>query len=237
MNYTWATATDVGHVRQMNEDSVFPEGDGRAAGPALVAVADGMGGATAGHVASRVALAAATTRADGAAAATLVERGNDAVLRAVAEDGSLSGMGTTLTLGIFHPEGRLELAHVGDTRAYLFRGGELDQITSDHTLVAEMVAEGRLTPAQAETHPRRHLLTRVVGMAGTEVDTYDVELRPGDRVLLCSDGLTGMVPDHAIARILHEASDPAEAAWSLVEAANAAGGHDNTTVAVVDVDP
>ncbi|MFQ5554716.1 MAG: PP2C family protein-serine/threonine phosphatase [Acidimicrobiia bacterium] len=235
MKYTWTSATAVGHVREMNEDSVYPDVDGHGPGPAVIAVADGMGGAVAGEVASRLAIAAAPDGGDAASPLARVGRGNRAVLEAVEEDTSLAGMGTTLTLIILHPSGTLEGAHVGDSRAYLYRTGSLEQITHDHTLVAEMIAQGRITPSQAATHPRRHLLTRVLGTHDMEADTFELEVRDGDRILLCSDGLTGMVSDRDISRLLESAADPAEAAWSLVEAANAAGGLDNTTVAVVDV--
>ncbi len=237
MNYRWATATAVGHVREMNEDSVFPRTDGSGPGPRIIAVADGMGGAAAGDVASRVAIEAATDGEDAAGARARIARSNRAVLDAVDEDPARRGMGTTLTIGIFQPDGTLELGHVGDSRAYLLRDGELEQLTEDHTLVAEMVSQGRLTPLQAQTHPRRHMLTRVIGMPEVEADLHEIELREGDRVMLCSDGLTGMVSDHAIGLLLVDAADPSEAAWSLVEAANSAGGLDNTTVAIVDVVP
>lgn len=232
MNYTWASASDVGHVRETNEDSVFPEADGRGSGPVVIALADGMGGAAAGEVASSLAIEAAV--ADEGAAGSRVRRGNEAVLAAEAANPEYAGMGTTLTIGLFSAEGRLELGHVGDSRAYLLRAGELTQLTTDHTLVADMVAQGRITAAQAEVHPRRHLLTRVVGMNGIEPDVAVHELEDGDRLLFCSDGLTDMVSDVGIRRLLSAADDPAEAAWSLVEAANAAGGIDNVTVAVVD---
>ncbi len=232
MNYTWASATDVGHVRDKNEDSVFPVADGHSAGPIIVAVADGMGGAAAGEVASRLAIEAATG-GDGSPLDRVL-RGNAAVLDAEAADQTLSGMGTTLTLCILGEEGDAQLGHVGDSRAYLLRAGELSQVTRDHTLVAEMVEQGRLSPAQAETHPRRHLLTRVIGMSGVTPDLIDLDLEPGDRLLICSDGLNLMVSDVGIQRLLAGASDPSEAAWSLVEAANAAGGLDNVTVVVVE---
>lgn len=237
MNYTWASATHVGHIREANEDAVFPRDDGHLQGPVVVAVADGMGGHVAGEVAARTAIEAAVATEQDVTAAARVRLANDAVIAAVEADPTLFGMGTTMTLGIFHEDGRLELAHVGDSRAYLYREGEIEQLTTDHTLVAEMVARGQLTPSQALTHPRRNLLTRVVGMTRIGVDTRDVELTVGDRVLLCSDGLTGMVSDAEIARILIDSATPSEAAWTLVEAANAAGGVDNTTVAVVDVNP
>jgi serine/threonine protein phosphatase PrpC len=236
MNYSWATATHVGHVRAGNEDSVHPDTDGSGEGPLLIAVADGMGGHVAGEIASRVAIEAASAEpADVLTPGERVGAANDAVIQAVRDDASLAGMGTTLTLGIFDEDGTLHIGHVGDSRIYLLRDGYITQVTTDHTLVNEMVARGQLTPLQAQTHPRRHLLTRVIGMADVDAEEIERQLQPGDRVLLCSDGLTTMIPDYQIAEILHTSASPTEAAWSLVEAANSAGGMDNTTVAVVDV--
>ncbi len=233
MNYIWATATHVGHVRTNNEDSITPEDDGASEGPVVVAVADGMGGAVGGEVASRIAIDAALS--DGGRPETRVEAANDAVLDEIAKQPELRGMGTTLTLGVFHDNGLLELAHVGDSRAYLYRAGRLDQITHDHTVVAEMVRNGMLTEAQAATHPRRHMLSRVIGMENVVVDGLSMPLHDGDRLMFCTDGLTGLVDDDAISMVLRTAPQPSDAAWSLVEAANRAGGHDNTSVAVVDV--
>lgn len=235
MKYSWATATHVGHVRAGNEDSVHPGTDGSGDGPLLIAVADGMGGHVGGEIASRVAIEAASAEpADVLTAAERVDAANAAVLDAIRNDTGLAGMGTTLTLGIFDEEGVLRIGHIGDSRVYLLRDGHMTQITTDHTLVSDLVARGQITPFEALTHPRRHLLTRVIGMADVNAEALDRPLVAGDRVLLCSDGLTTMVPDHAIAEILHTAASPTEAAWSLIEAANAAGGMDNTTVAVVD---
>ena len=238
MRYTWATATHVGHVREGNEDAVMPEQDGSGAGPFLAAVADGMGGHVAGEVASGLAIAAATGAAadEDVAVGIRVEMGNEAVVDAMADDPGLEGMGTTLTLGLFGPKGTLDIGHVGDSRLYLYRDGDLRQLTRDHTWVAEMVAAGRLSEADAVNHPRRHLLTRVLGMAAPlEVDSDSVQLMAGDRIVICSDGLTTMIDDDRIAGLLDSAPTPSDAAWALVEAANAAGGYDNTTVAVVDV--
>jgi len=238
MKYTWATATHVGHVREQNEDSVAPETDGSAEGPIVVAVADGMGGAAAGEVASRLALEAATAGpASDTDTVRRVSDGNRAVLDAVAADPSRAGMGTTMTLGVFDATGTLHLGHVGDSRGYLLRDGKLNRLTTDHTYVMELVARGQISAEDAATHPRRNLITRVVGMENVAVDHPEIALAPGDRILICSDGLTDMLDDDSIARILGgEASVPG-AAWALVEAANAAGGIDNTTVAVVDAHP
>jgi len=234
VNYTIATATHVGRTRAQNEDAVHPAEDTSTTGPIIVAVADGMGGHAAGEVASALAIEH-STGGDGVPAKQRVVAANVAVLDAARSNSAYMGMGTTLTLGVFWPDGRVEIGHVGDSRAYLWRNDRLTQLTIDHTFVHELIAQGRLDPSEAETHPRRHMLTRTVGMPDVRVDTLELQLQPGDRVLLCSDGLTGMVPDERIARILGHTPVPADAVWSLVEAANAAGGLDNTTVAVVDV--
>ncbi|MCP4964031.1 MAG: serine/threonine-protein phosphatase [bacterium] len=237
MRYTWASATHVGLVRAGNEDSVRPVNDGSTEEPVVIAVADGMGGAVAGEVASRVAIDAAFV--EGATSEITpgerVRNGNDAVVAAVADDSTLSGMGTTLTLGLFLPDGSVRIGHIGDSRLYLYRDDELRQLTSDHTFVAELVAMGQITAEEANTHPRRHLVTRVIGTPEVNVDEFEIELKPNDRIVICSDGLNSMLRDREIAAKLKAASSPSDAAWSLVEAANAAGGTDNTTVAVVDV--
>jgi protein phosphatase len=232
MRFTIATATHVGRVRDGNEDAVYPTEDESSVGPVIVAVADGMGGHAAGEIASATAISAAVEVDD--SAVTRVEAANAAVLAAAAADRARAGMGTTLTLAIFWPDGRLEMGHVGDSRAYLLRNDRLTQLTIDHTFVHELIAQGRLAPEDAATHPRRHMLTRTIGMPDVRVDSLEIHLLPGDRVMLCSDGLTGMVSDTRIARILSNTAAPTGAVWSLVEAANAAGGQDNTTVAVVD---
>ena len=239
MNYTWATATHVGHLRDGNEDFVIPAEDGSGSGPLLVAVADGMGGHVGGEIASRVAVEAAVAIPPGADVDVhdRVGLGNDAVLAATEEDLRLSGMGTTLTLGHFDTDGLLYIGHVGDSRLYLLRDAALSQLTTDHTWVADMLSGGRLTEEEAADHPRRHLLTRVLGMADVPIDEDTLELEAGDRLLFCSDGLTTMLRDGAIGGILQNSETPSDTVWALVEAANAAGGYDNTTVAVVDVAP
>jgi protein phosphatase len=235
MNYVWATATHVGLLRDGNEDSMYPEAGGTGPGPFIAAVADGMGGHAAGEVASSIALEASV-----AASGTPQERvaaANAAVVQAVIDSPDLAGMGTTLTFAEF-AEGRVAIGHVGDSRAYLFRDGDLSQVTTDHSLVAELLAAGRIKPEDVRTHPQRNLVTRVIGMTqNVEVDVESRDLVPGDRVLLCSDGLTTMITDEAIATILEEHAAPEECVWALVESANAAGGYDNITVVVVDAGP
>jgi serine/threonine protein phosphatase PrpC len=164
-----------------------------------------------------------------------VHEANRAVHERAANDRRLTGMGTTLT-AVVAGKDRVFLAHVGDSRAYLFRGGDLRLLTEDHTLVQRMVREGRLTPEQAEVHPQRSVLTRALGIDDQlEVDQATVETAVGDRLLLCSDGLTGMIEDEEILKILSAHTDPQAASDALVEAANAAGGQDNITTIVLDV--
>ncbi len=181
MRYVWATASHVGRVRGRNEDAVYPETSGSSDSAILVGVADGMGGAIAGNVASSTALEAATDK-DAESGVTVVERivaGNDELLGEIGRNPELRGMGTTLTLGLFSPNGTLELGHVGDSRAYLIRSGELELLTTDHTVVAELVAMGHLDPADAERHPQRHLLTRALGLGPVLVDYETVALADG----------------------------------------------------------
>jgi protein phosphatase len=238
MNYTWASATDSGHVRDHNEDSLAPTEDGSGSGPLVVAIADGMGGHAAGEVASRLAIdAAVIDAADDLAAAPRVTLGNQAVVDATHADDKLAGMGTTLTLAILGTDGVMHIAHVGDSRLYLFRDDELRLLTNDHTWVGELVARGQLTPAEAANHPRRHFLTRVLGMDHLTIDETKLDLVKHDRILVCSDGLTTMLEDARIATHLRHEETVTGAAWALLEAANAAGGYDNTSVVVIDVGP
>jgi protein phosphatase len=233
MKYVWASATHQGMVRQNNEDSLFPEKSGESDGPAVLMVADGMGGHVAGEVASRLAVNAAASSSlepgDRVAAA------NRAIREEVARQPDLEGMGTTMTLVELTPEGVGRFGHVGDSRAYLFRNGILRQLTDDHTVAAEMVALGQITAEEAEDHPRSHMILRCLGLTRfVNVDEFDLALEPGDRVLLCSDGLNSMVSHENIAKALTEGSAD-EAAWKLVELANKAGGHDNISVILIDV--
>jgi protein phosphatase len=237
MKYVWGTGTDTGKVREQNEDALYPMEGGTGAGPAILMVADGMGGAVAGEVASRLAVEAATEMPpdEDMEPADRVLAGNAAVILATEEDRSLAGMGTTMTLVELRPDGHATFAHVGDSRAYMSRDGVLSQITKDHSLVGELVTLGRITPEQARTHPHRHLVTRVLGLGPITVDTTDMALETGDRILLCSDGLTDMVPDDEIEAVLNAGEGVEPTAWALIEQANAAGGVDNTTVVVIDV--
>ena len=218
--------TDVGRVRKGNEDSY-------TANEPLFVVADGMGGHQGGEVASGLALET-IGKGDG----TLEERvreANAAVYRRAGGDPGLAGMGTTLTA--LQADGDvLRMAHVGDSRAYMLRDGRLQRLTKDHTVVERLVDEGKLTSEEAEMHPQRNILTRALGVdEAVQVDQGAIEPRPGDRLLLCSDGLHGMIDAEGIRRILTEQADPQAAADALVEAANEAGGQDNITAIVIDV--
>jgi len=227
--------TDVGRVREGNEDGYMVH-------EPLFAVADGMGGHQGGEVASRLALETLEPVAQGGDSeptsrlAEVVREANRELLHAASQDPQLAGMGTTLTAFITRGD-EIHLAHVGDSRAYLLREGELRQLTEDHTVVQRLVDEGRISPEEAEIHPQRSILTRALGVDDdVRVDEAMIEVRPGDRILLCSDGLTGMVPEEDMRRILSEHRDPQEAADALVDAANEAGGQDNITAVVVDVE-
>ncbi len=237
MNYVWGTGTHVGRVRDGNEDSLFPRESGTSDNRVLLMVADGMGGAVAGEVASRLAVDAASAAPidDDVTPQDRVLLANEAVIEATREDPSLAGMGTTMTLVELAESGVANFAHVGDSRAYLLRDGELKALTTDHTLVHELIELGRITPEEAERHPHRHLITRVLGLGPIGVDTFTVDLEHGDRILLCSDGLNTMVSDFTIQQLLAARQGVEPTAWALIEQANTAGGLDNTTVVVIDV--
>ncbi|HEX6299758.1 MAG TPA: Stp1/IreP family PP2C-type Ser/Thr phosphatase [Acidimicrobiia bacterium] len=231
MRYVWATATHKGMVRDKNEDSVFPTSSGESTDEVLAIVADGMGGHVAGEVASRIAINAAASSDLGPT--DRVAAGNRAIREEVSRDPGLEGMGTTMTL-LKVEDTTATIAHIGDSRAYLLRDGELRQVTEDHTVAAEYVAQGQLSPEEAASHPQRHMLLRTLGLTRfVNVDEVEVEIAAGDRILLCSDGLTEMVKDQAIGKILGDGS-PDEVVWNLVETANDAGGVDNITVVVVE---
>lgn len=238
MNLKVGASTDVGLVREHNEDSYL-------AGANVYAVADGLGGHQGGEVASRIAveiLEHGMGTVDGGDDTGVPERllssilaANEDIFRKAEADPKLQGMGTTIT-AMVAGRGRVFLAHVGDSRAYLLRDGELRALTEDHTLVHRMVSEGQLTEDEAAIHPQRSILTRALGIEDEiEVDQATVEVTAGDRLLLCSDGLTGMVDHDGIAGIMREAGDPQEASDRLVHAAVKAGGADNVTTVVLDV--
>ncbi|MFJ1459018.1 protein phosphatase 2C domain-containing protein [Nocardia wallacei] len=229
----YAARSDRGLVRANNEDSVY-------AGARLLALADGMGGHAAGEVASQLMIAALAHLDDDEPGDDLlgkldraVREGNAAIADQVEEEPELDGMGTTLTAILFAGK-KLGLAHIGDSRAYMLRGGELAQITRDDTFVQSLVDEGRITPEQAHTHPQRSLIMRA--LTGNEIEpTLTMrEARAGDRYLLCSDGLSDVVSDETMANTLREGNTD-EAADRLIELALRSGGPDNVTVVVADV--
>ena len=236
MKLKWGASTDVGMVRQQNEDSFLAE-------ETLFVVADGMGGHNAGEVASALAV---TTLKAGARLGIdttedfreLVQQANSAIYTASLDDSTQSGMGTTVTaLSIVEgEEPRVLVANVGDSRAYLWRSGALSRLSVDHSYVQELVNEGIITPEAARVHPRRNIVTRALGIdRSVNVDVFTHFVRTGDRIVLCSDGLVDEVADVEIARVLGQHTDPQETAEALVMVANTNGGRDNTTVIVVDV--
>ncbi len=233
----FAAASDVGLVRDNNEDSGY-------AGTHLLVVADGMGGAAAGEVASSVAVAALARLDDDDPGSDLLEALAQAVKRAeeqlaalVDAQPTLSGMGTTLT-ALLRSGSRLGLLHIGDSRAYLMRGGELGPITRDHTLVQSLIDAGRLTKDEAQTHPQRSILTRTLdGTHPAQPDLSVRELESGDRLLVCSDGLSGVVSEETIAETLTSHVDPQDAVDTLVALALKGGGPDNVTCVIADVVP
>lgn len=233
MKYQWASATHTGLVRANNEDAVYPANSGSSTGDSLFIVADGMGGHVAGEVASRIAVETAADIVGNPGRRVI--GANHALLLEVASNPDLAGMGTTMTVLEIGQDEVARIAHVGDSRAYLLRDGELRQLTIDHTVAAEYVAAGQLSPEEAQNHPQRNMITRALGLTqNLMVDEIEEPLVPGDRFLLCSDGVNSMLNDQEIADQL-AAHTAEEAAWGLVEAANAAGGHDNISVVVIDV--
>jgi protein phosphatase len=225
-------ATHQGQVRDNNEDAFLID-DAHD----LYAIADGMGGHQGGEVASHTAIESIrASYASGTPIEPAIEQANTAVITRAASNVNLHGMGTTLTAVTVGGINTLLFGHVGDSRAYLLRDGALGRVTDDHSLVEDLVREGRLTPEQAEVHPQRAIVTRALGVTDdVDVALYPVEVGVGDRVLLCSDGLTDMLRDREIEQLLRNEPDPQRAAETLVRAANDAGGSDNITVVIVDV--
>lgn len=234
MTFQWATATHQGRVRRNNQDSVHPATAGRSDGPVVLVVADGMGGHIAGEVASRIAVDRAIETAGEPAAR--VAAANLAILEEVDRRPDLAGMGTTMTLVELGEDLICRGGHVGDSRAYILRDGSMRRLTTDHTVVNEFVLSGRMSAEEAQHHPQRNVLTRALGLTpDLAVDSFEEPLIPGDRLLLCSDGLTSMVDEETVRRILAD-GPPEPVAWALVEKANEAGGQDNITVVVIDVE-
>lgn len=228
----FGSRTDIGTVREQNEDSLV-------VAPPLFVVADGMGGHEAGEVASEIAVSTiqecAPEHADAEELGNAVKQANRDIMDAALSGRGRPGMGTTCTAAMLEGE-RLVIAQVGDSRAYLLHNGALTQLTRDHSLMANMIEAGQITPEEARVHPNRSVITRALG---NEVDTipdlYEINVESGDRLMLCSDGLTSMVEDGDIAEIMTRQADPQRCASSLVNAAIAAGGADNVTVIVADV--
>jgi PPM family protein phosphatase len=222
-----ASLTDVGRQRQSNEDSYLER-------EPLFAVADGMGGARAGEVASRMAVEAFDSATKDAAPEELLRgvarEANRRIYEMAQGDTEHAGMGTTLTAAMV--TGReVAVGHVGDSRLYRLRSGRLERLTEDHSLVEELMRQGRLTPEEAETHPQRSIITRALGPEpDVDVETFTDPARDGDVYLICSDGLSGMVSEDEMASIVEGAGSLAKAARQLVDAANGAGGKDNITV-------
>ena len=222
----YAIATHAGRVRRKNEDAYFAE-------PPLFAVADGMGGALAGELASRIAVQAlgelVEEGSDEERLASTVRLANRRVAERATSDPRASGMGSTVTAALVGPRS-VAFAHVGDSRAYLWRAGALTRLSDDHSLVAEWVKAGALAPEEAALHPQRSVITRALGADWqVDVDTWTMPARAGDVILLCTDGLTGFVDEAAIASTLAENDDLDVVVNALVDAANAAGGEDNIT--------
>ena len=229
----YGSRTEIGNVREHNEDSLTVL-------PPLFAVADGMGGHEAGEVASEITINTlndlAPQSADAEALARAVVAANLNVIKAPSQGVGREGMGTTITAAILEKE-RLVIAQVGDSRAYLLHNGSLQQLTRDHSLMADMIEAGQLTEAEARVHPNRSVITRAIGSdPHMQPDLYELNVETGDRLLLCSDGICGMIEDHEIASIMRQAPSAQSCADQLVEAALAAGGFDNATAVVVDVE-
>ena len=228
--------TDPGRVRRRNEDAFVVD-------PPLFAVADGMGGAQAGEVASRLAAAAfreyreADELAPEERVQAIIKEANRRIYDRARVDSQVSGMGTTVTAALL-TDGRVVIGHVGDSRAYRIRDGRLEQLTEDHSLVADLMRSGRLTPEEAEGHPQRSVITRALGTdPDVDVDTLVIEAEAGDLFLLCSDGLSTMVSDDKVLETVERAGSLDDAARNLVRAANSGGGEDNVTVVLFRLDP
>jgi len=225
------SASDTGRQRRANEDSMMVRSP-------LFVVADGMGGAQAGEVASRVAVEAfqgglPEAGAPEASLASLVQAANARIHELSHANAEQAGMGTTLT-AVYVGERDVAIAHVGDSRAYCLRDGQLLRLTDDHSLVDELMRQGRLTPEEAVEHPQRSVITRALGIEGTvEVDTRSIRGQSGDVYLICSDGLTTMISEEQIAEVLNRAGRLRDAGEALIAAANQAGGRDNITVVLL----
>jgi PPM family protein phosphatase len=230
-----AAFSDPGRKRRRNEDSHVVD-------PPLFVVADGMGGAQAGEVASRLATAAfrefheADELAPGERLEAIIQEANRRIFERAQGDTGLSGMGTTVTAALLAGDD-LTIGHVGDSRAYRIREGVLEQLTQDHSLVADLIRSGQLTPEEAEGHPQRSVITRVLGTdPDVDIDVFVVEAKSGDLFLICSDGLTSMVSEDAILKAVRKGESLEQTARALIKEANKRGGEDNITVVLFRVE-
>lgn len=235
------SVTDIGRRRESNQDFVYASDQPVGNLPNLMIVADGMGGHNAGDLASRCTVESMIgylQTAEGKRPISLLSEAihyaNEQVIKKAQSDKAFEGMGTTVVAAVIK-EGYLYVANVGDSRLYLI-DQEISQITRDHSLVEEMVRLGELQRKDARSHPDRNVITRAVGVrTPVRIDFFDVKLEPGDRILLCSDGLTNMVEDSDILQIIRTCASPKEAAQRLVNEANKNGGKDNISVVLAEV--
>lgn len=231
--------TDIGKVREINQDCFAVDTD-----RGVYLVADGMGGHAAGEKASLTAVEIITDRLSNGtgdyvngqlvdAIQNAIQEANREIINASMEDSALRGMGTTATLVVTR-DNQIYVGHVGDSRAYLVRNRRIDQITDDHSIVAQLVRARAITPQEAARHPYRNVITRCLGMqADVEADTQQRELKPGDRLLICSDGLSGLVSDDEMLQYVVSSQDPQVTCQELINLANDRGGTDNITVVLI----
>ncbi len=239
--------TDLGKTRPINEDNFYVSEYVSRPGVIYAMVADGMGGHNAGETASEVAVSEVSGFINQYYSKDLppeqikdmliaaINNANKTVYEGAQKNEALSGMGTTITV-CFYCAGRVTVAHVGDSRAYVLRDDVMHKITQDHSLVAELLANGQITPEQARNHPQKNVITRAVGTEpDIEIDIYEFEVQPKDIILLCTDGLSNMLSDNRMKEIIGEAKKMEEAAEKLVDAANDEGGYDNITAVLLEI--
>jgi serine/threonine protein phosphatase PrpC len=238
-----AGTSHVGRTRRVNQDA-FDRFDFADRGEILVAVADGLGGHRGGETASKMAigmLGKLCAEGEGDAPTRLVaaiERADAEIRRTASKDRTLKGMGTTIVALLLCESGPSYVAHVGDSRLYRLRSDELDALTEDHSVVAQMVRDGAISHEEARDHPKRNQILRALGVhVDVDVDVAPIDLEAGDTFLLCSDGLYGMLPDDDMRVLTERAPDPHTGVAWLIDAANQAGGHDNVTAVMVQVQP
>lgn len=236
-----AGATHVGRIRKVNQDA-YDRFDDPERGEILLVIADGMGGHSGGEVASRMAVGTMgklCQEGDGDPRHRLVhaiERANSEIHKLASRDRTLKGMGTTIVALLLCPEGPSFVAHVGDSRLYRLRNREFESITEDHSVVSLLIRNGTITPEEAWDHPKRNQIMRSVGVRDeVEIDTAEVDLRAGDTLLLCSDGLNSMLPDSELKTLTQRALDSHTGVAWMIDAANQAGGKDNTTVMLAQI--